>query len=95
MKILTTLLLLTALFLSCQAQKPDTLIYYNTEKLDSCIEIIEDLRAFIVIQNEALTGNEMTVRADTYNFEIADDKIKVELNKIGHEVFISVLREED
>lgn len=79
-----TTLLLTIFALSCNAQEPDTLTYYSVEHVDSLINRIEFLES-------ALNVNEVSVIADTFNLEIVDDRIKVEVNKIGYNVWVNVI----
>lgn len=102
-------ILLTILTLSCTSQEPD-IECYSQDYLDSvlllnvqnCNEqlmnsqvIIDSLDIRISFLENLLESKETTVIADTFNFEIADDKMKIEVTKINHSADISVLHMAD
>jgi len=77
-------LLLTIFAIGCNAQEPDTLTYYSIEYVDSLQNRIEFLESVIDI-------SEVSVIADTFNFEIVDDRIKIEVNKLGHDCHVEII----
>jgi hypothetical protein len=71
------------LFTSATCQEPDTHTYSQN--------IIDSLNMRIQLLEFELNVSETSVIADTFNFEIIDDRIKVEVNKQGHNVWVNII----
>ena len=52
---------------------------------------IDSLNQRIIFLETVLDINETSVIADTFNFEIVDDRIKVEIDKKGHDIWIDLI----
>lgn len=90
MKQITTILL-TIIALSCSGQKPDTLAYYPVQYVDSIINNYEQRIANFQSILDTYDETEISVVSDTINFEVVDDRIKVEVTKEGHNVWIDLI----
>lgn len=102
MKKLTTItaILLIILTLGCNAQEPQTIIKHLdslnvviTEK-DSIILDREVKISTLQLSLDTYNDSEITVIADTLNFEVSGDGIKVEVTKEGHNVWIDLTNQD-
>lgn len=82
---------LTILALSCSGQEPDTLAYYNIEYVDSLKNDYEQRIVNLQSIIDTYSSDEISVIADTFNFEIVDDRIKIEVNKLGHDCHVEII----
>jgi len=95
MKQITTILLII-LALGCNAQEPD--VHTFSQSLLDSINIskqleIDSLKARVSLLEIVLeeSAKERIIDADTFYFELVDDRIKVEINKQGHNVWFNLI----
>lgn len=83
------------LVLACNGQRPDTLFYFDEDVHNAIVDEmqsdIDSIQSLLDLCRSALNSDELSVIADTFNLEIVDDRIKIELNKINHDVWIDII----
>jgi len=104
MKKITTLLLFSLALMAATCQEPDiecysqsyvdSLTLLNTqncnEQLMYNLIVIDSLENHILLLQSAFNTDELSVIADTFNFEVVDEILKVEVNKLGHNIWITL-----
>lgn len=77
---------------ACSGQEPDTLFYFDEAVHNS---IVAEMQSKIdSIQAEFFlykSSTEEIVIRDTFNLEIADDRIKIEIHKVNHNVWVDII----
>lgn len=95
-------IVLTILAFACQGQEPDIECYSEDTVLVRENRIIQTYKLKIdsvinsmysqgYVDNIMLTKDLKSVIADTFNFEIVDDRIKVKIDKKGHDIWIDLI----
>jgi len=88
MRKLTTLFV-AIIVLSCNAQEPRPM--YSVEYVDSIKADYEQRIYTLQTVLETYDNSEISVIADTFNFEVVDDRIKIEVNKLGHDCHVEII----
>ena len=77
--------------MTCNGQVPDTLIYIDRAEHESAMAkkdaTIDSLLAILKTCQELQDTDDMSVVADTFRFQLVDNRVRVEVIKQGHNVW--------
>ena len=82
MKYVTTILLFIWLF-ACNAQEPDTLIYYTQSDIDSIINQYEN------IIGDCFNKDTIDIWKDDIYFRVRDGRLAIEITKHGYDFWFN------